>query len=231
MIYLIGSLHNGTIPELANVLREAGYEVFDDWHSPGPDTDTYWQSYEQYRGRSYTEALSGKHAWNVFEYDRRNLLAADVAVLVLPAGKSAHLELGYCAGKGKLTCILLDGEPEKWDVMYRFADKVVNNRDELLEYLRAYENRHDKPTPALCPLEDRADPLHSGERPGLVTGKHYQILDEVRRQEWPGRFAEGTPVSGPVDREDGQQSNLVAWANGEWLHGLTYRGNVDLRGQ
>jgi hypothetical protein len=40
-------------------------------------------------------------------------------VLVMPCGRSAHLELGYAVGAGKKSIILLsDGEPE---LMYRMV--------------------------------------------------------------------------------------------------------------
>ena len=51
---------------------------------------------------------------------------------ILPAGKSGHLELGYFIGSGKRGYILLNGEPERFDVMYKFATKVCNNKEELL---------------------------------------------------------------------------------------------------
>jgi nucleoside 2-deoxyribosyltransferase len=68
--------------------------------------------------------LKGAAAQHVFAFDRENLDASDAAVLVLPAGKSGHLELGYMAGKGKKTYILMDKEPERFDVMYCFATSV-----------------------------------------------------------------------------------------------------------
>lgn len=135
MIYLIGSLRNEYIPRLADQLREDGYDVFDDWHCPGPQADEYWHDYEVFRGRKFTEALAGKHAWNVFNYDKGNLDASSTAVLVCPAGKSAHLELGYCVGRGIRTAILLDKEPERFDIMYRFADTVCNDYGELRSWL------------------------------------------------------------------------------------------------
>jgi hypothetical protein len=133
--YLIGSLRNQRIPALAEEMRAAGISVFDDWHCAGADADTCWQEYEQARGRSYAEALNGAHARNVFEFDKRNIDAASAVVLVLPAGKSAHLELGYARGSGKPCYILLDGEPDRYDVMYRFADAVFGSVGELIDEL------------------------------------------------------------------------------------------------
>lgn len=131
MIYVIGSLRNPRVPEVANELRATGRDIFDDWYAPGPNTDDFWKKYEQARGRSFREALGGLHAENAFRFDHRNLLAADAAVLVLPAGKSAHMELGWLAGKGKLTFILID-DPERWDLMYRLADGTADTVAELV---------------------------------------------------------------------------------------------------
>lgn len=137
VIYLIGSLRNPMIPEIGESLREDDYEVFDDWHSVGPHADDHWRDYELYRGRSYKDALQGHAAVNTFQFDKRHLERADVGVLVQPAGKSAHLELGWLLGKGKRGFVLFpDGEPERWDVMYQFADDICFSIEELKQSLR-----------------------------------------------------------------------------------------------
>lgn len=135
-IYLVGSLRNPEVPLLAQALRAEGHDVFDDWYSAGPEADERWQEYELTRGRSYVEALAGAHARNVFEFDKRHIEQADTVILVMPAGKSAHLELGWAAGQGKTTYVLLDGEPERFDIMYRFVDGVFYDTAELIEALR-----------------------------------------------------------------------------------------------
>lgn len=120
-IYLIGSLRNPEVPKLAAQLREEGHDVFEDWFAAGPEADDWWQRYEQGRKHSYTEALAGYAAQHVYQYDRFHLDRCNVGVLLLPAGKSGHLELGYMIGQGKPGFILLDKEPERFDVMYNFA--------------------------------------------------------------------------------------------------------------
>lgn len=132
LIYLIGSLRSPRVPEIASKLRGAGYEVFDDWYAAGPEADDYWQKYEQERGNSYASALVGFAANHVYEYDKFHLDRSDLGVLVLPAGKSGHLELGYLIGQGKPGFILCDGVPERWDVMYRFAKGVYFDYPALL---------------------------------------------------------------------------------------------------
>ena len=139
-IYLIGSLRNPEVPVLGNELRAEGYEVFDDWFAAGPEADDYWQQYEQNRGHTYTEALAGLAAGHVFEFDREHLFEANVGILMLPAGKSGHLELGILIGQNKRTYILLDGEPERFDVMYRFATGVFTDKSALFSALKEIRN-------------------------------------------------------------------------------------------
>lgn len=136
MIYLIGSLRNPHIPLLAGKLRSFGFDVFDDWYSPGANTDEEWQRYEAQRGRTFKEALAGAHAQEVFAFDKYHLDRAAAAVLVLPAGKSGHLELGYVIGRGKPGYIFLPGEPERYDIMYAFATEVCTTFPALVEALR-----------------------------------------------------------------------------------------------
>ncbi len=123
-IYLIGSLRNPAIPEIARQLRVEGFDVFDDWYAAGPEADDYWQKYEQNRNHSYEQALSGYAAQHVYQFDKRHLDRCDIGILALPAGKSGHLELGYMIGTGKPGLILLDKEPERFDVMYNFATGI-----------------------------------------------------------------------------------------------------------
>lgn len=138
MIYLIGSLRNANIPSIAAHLRGAGHHVFDDWFAAGPEADDKWQEYEIGRGRTFTEALEGEAAQNVFHFDIDHLARCTSAVLVLPAGKSGHMELGYVLGRGKPGFILLAGQPERYDVMYKLASAVCSSVDELLERMHQH---------------------------------------------------------------------------------------------
>ena len=138
-VYLMGSLRNQQVPLIGNAIRDLGFDdVFDDWFGGGPEADDCWQKYEQTRQRSYREALYDRYATHIWEFDKRYLDKADIGVLVLPAGKSGHIELGYLAGQGKLTYVLFDGDladDARWDVMYRFATSVCFSLDDLLTEL------------------------------------------------------------------------------------------------
>lgn len=142
VLYLIGSLRNERIPELAKTIRTSAtdIEVFDDWYAAGPEADDCWKSYEQERGRTYQEALEGHAARNVFNFDRRHLDRATHALLVLPAGKSGHMEIMYATyGVKAKTAILLDPEDVRWDVMYQFVPTILNNDEEILPWLNSPE--------------------------------------------------------------------------------------------
>lgn len=133
-IYLIGSLRNDKIIETAEKLRAAGHEVFDDWYAAGPEADDYWRDYEKAKGHTYKEGLQGYAAKHVYSFDKYHLDKNEMAVLILPAGKSAHLELGYIIGCGKPGYIILDN-PDRWDVMYQFSKGVFYSVEELIEEL------------------------------------------------------------------------------------------------
>lgn len=135
-IYIIGSLRNPEVPKIASALRGLGFDTFDDWYAAGPKADDHWQEYEKSRGRTYAQALDGTAAKNVFRFDKANLDKSDAVVMVLPAGKSAHLELGYVIGTGKPGFIYMPPEDCRWDVMYRFANKVVNSIEELVDAIK-----------------------------------------------------------------------------------------------
>lgn len=134
ILYLVGSLRNPDIPALGNKLRASGHEVFDDWHAAGPTADDEWKRYETEVGHTYRDALGGYAARHVFDFDRHHLDRCTAGVLVLPAGRSGHLELGYLIGQGKPGFVLMD-TPDRWDVMYQFAT-VAFSEEELIGQLQ-----------------------------------------------------------------------------------------------
>mgnify|MGYP001562924768 CR=1 FL=1 len=137
LIYVIGSLRNPQVPVLANWLRTKGYDVFDDWYAVGPEADDRWRDYELARGHTYQEALHGRACRNVYDFDHTHLMIADAVVLLLPAGKSAHLELGWTLGRGRPGYILLEeamsgaSVARRFDIMHSFATDVFDKLDDL----------------------------------------------------------------------------------------------------
>ena len=136
VIYLTGSLRDDKVPAVAGALRREGIEVHDDWHAAGPHADDEWKRYERQKGHNLVQALAGEAAKTVFNFDKRFMHFADAGVLVAPAGRSAHLEIGWMAGQGKPTFVLLSDDPERWDVMYQFCTAVFEDVHQLIEKLR-----------------------------------------------------------------------------------------------
>ena len=137
--YLIGSLRNPQVPLIAQHLREKGIAIFDSWYAAGPTADDSWKEYEQARELSYTQALKEYAAQHVFSFDKQHLDRCDGAILAYPAGKSAHLELGYVLGKGKPGYVLLDDHKDRWDVMLLFSTAVCVSVDEIVAHIKNNE--------------------------------------------------------------------------------------------
>ena len=132
MIYVIGSLSGTRVEEVANQLRAEGHDVFDEWRAAQGD---YWADYAVRRKMPFREALTMDFTETAFQFDLRHLKQASIGVLVMPAGRSAGLELGWMLGQGKRGYILYDGEPERPDLMAKLATGVFFSVEELANEL------------------------------------------------------------------------------------------------
>jgi hypothetical protein len=141
VIYIIGSLRNKDIPVIANKLREANpeWEIFDSWYSPGPHADDYLRDYCRGKGYSYKETLQDWAATHIFAFDHKHIMRATDVVMVMPSGKSAHLELGYALGKRKRGYILFNHAPTRVDVMHQFATDIFFEVEELITELKSHD--------------------------------------------------------------------------------------------
>jgi hypothetical protein len=136
-IYLIGSLRNEEVPVTAAKLRTFGFDVFDQWYSAGPNADDHLRDHFTAMGMSHAQILQTAAAKNIFEFDKKHIQQSDAVVLLMPAGKSGFLELGWAVGQGKPGFILFDKDPERVDVMFQFADAICYSIQELVGKLNA----------------------------------------------------------------------------------------------
>lgn len=138
MIYVASSWRNKAQPMIVYMLRAAGLDVYDfrnpsendngfQWSEIDPD----WQSWSP---EQYVEALGHPVAARGFHNDMSAMRQADIFVLVLPCGRSAHMELGWAVAAGKRTIVLLDRDFEP-ELMYRMVDHVATSALELLDVL------------------------------------------------------------------------------------------------
>lgn len=70
----------------------------------------------------------------IFEDDLDGLKSADKLIMVLPAGKSSHIEAGIAYGLGK-KCYAI-GSYEKTDSLYLIFDKIFADIEELKDYFK-----------------------------------------------------------------------------------------------
>lgn len=136
-IYLASSWRNPAQPSAVAALRKAGHQVYD-FRNPCPGNDGFhWTAidhrWKDWTPRQFIQALSHPVAVAGFESDFNAMEWADTGILLMPCGRSAHLELGWMASAGKATGILLaGGEPE---LMYGIADILMTSMTEVVRWL------------------------------------------------------------------------------------------------
>lgn len=118
-------------------LRTAGIPCYDfkkddgagfNWSEVGVNSTI--ETHEGYfDGISHPRAVAG------FAADFGAMQRADTFVLVLPCGRSAHLELGWAVGQGKRTAILLEDEVRPPELMYKMVDYLAPSLMDLLGWL------------------------------------------------------------------------------------------------
>lgn len=134
-IYVASSWRNARQPAVVEALRAEGHLVYD-FRNPSPDDfgfqwsaiDPEWKGWEP---EAFKEALNHPIAESGFILDMNALIECDACVLVMPCGRSAHLEAGYAAGGGKRVFILQE-EPGEPELMYKIADEICTSLDDLV---------------------------------------------------------------------------------------------------
>ncbi len=140
-IYVASSWRNQRQQNIVKVLRDAGHEVYDFKNPREGDTGFQWSeidpAWQSWTKRQYAVMLHDPIANKGFANDFKAMQWADLFVGVQPFGRSASMEMGWAAGQGKKTILLLEnGEPE---LMVKMFDYMCCEIAELLALL-GYEN-------------------------------------------------------------------------------------------
>jgi hypothetical protein len=144
-VYVASSWRNLLYDGVIATLRAANLDLYD-FKNPPNSTGFSWQQvggqplYMHNTGQgaetaeNYLRMIGHPRAVEGYHSDIDALLESDTVVLVLPCGRSAHLELGIAVGAGKRTAILLTEtlEPE---LMYKAVDFMTTSVGELLVWL------------------------------------------------------------------------------------------------
>lgn len=137
-IYVASSWKNEEQPGIVKLLRAAGQEVYDFRHPQEGDDGFSWSEidpdWKNWEPEQYLAALEHPAALRGFGLDWQAMEWADTGVLVLPCGKSAHLEAGYFVGaKKQLYILMLNADTP--ELMYKMATKVCLSEDEIVKAL------------------------------------------------------------------------------------------------
>lgn len=117
--------------DLARKIREKGYRVYcflETAHNSEAvknNPEEEMKKFEQLNWRKDSRIRE------VFEEDMAGEKASKIFVMLMPAGKSCHIEAGAAYGLGK-KCILI-GEQKEAESLYLIFDEVYNSVESFLE--------------------------------------------------------------------------------------------------
>ncbi|MCR9260741.1 MAG: hypothetical protein NXH95_13520 [Pseudomonadaceae bacterium] len=139
-IYLASSWRNERQPEVVEMLKFNGFEVYD-FKNPAPGNNGFhWSAinpdWKNWNAGQFIAALWHPYAKKGFFFDKQALDWCDTCIMLMPCGVSASLELGYCAGAGKRTAVYIP-ELREPELMFMLADFITDDAVELLEWCHA----------------------------------------------------------------------------------------------
>lgn len=135
-IYLATSWKNKYFSDLFLLLLTfPEFEVYN-FRNPEKDNNGFsWNQidpkWEHWDINDYKKALEHNEAMNGFKLDFDALNWCDTCVLLLPSGRSAHIEAGYIKGQNKDLFIHIP-EYDMPDLMYKMANGISSTTFELL---------------------------------------------------------------------------------------------------
>lgn len=121
-IYVASSWRNGYQQGIVEYLRANNNDVYDFRNPTEGDHGFHWseidKNWEKWSVEEYQQALKHKVAVNGYSKDFNAMQWADICVLVLPCGRSAHTEAGWFAGQNKAVYVIMPQELEP-ELMYK----------------------------------------------------------------------------------------------------------------
>ena len=134
-IYVASSWRNKYYPEVVKQLKSHGHDVYDFRNPPDGKGGFFWKdidpNWEDWSTKDYIGQLNHPWAEYGFKRDIDAMKDADVCVLVLPCGRSAHSEAGWMAGAGKRVIAYIP-EKQEPELMYKMFDYVADNLEHVI---------------------------------------------------------------------------------------------------
>jgi hypothetical protein len=145
-VYVAASWRTASQPLIVNVLRMAGHSVYD-FRADGfswTQIDNEWKEGGYWTPEQIVQVLETETARRGFLKDFDALVACDVCLLLQPSGRSAHLELGYALGLGKIGIVFLEDGQEP-DLMYSLAAHRCTSLSQVLDVLALVRGTYAAP--------------------------------------------------------------------------------------
>lgn len=139
-IYVASSWRNIYQPAVVRGLRERGFDCYDFRHPVPGDNGFHWsevdRDWKDWTLQRYVQQLQHPVAEDGFRKDFDAMKWAEACVLVLPCGRSAHLEAGWFVGQGR-PCVVFNPrevtvEPE---LMNKMCTGIVDDLDDCADLL------------------------------------------------------------------------------------------------
>lgn len=129
-IYVASSWRNEHQPGIVADLRRHGHQVYDFRNPAQGNTGFAWTKIDPdwlgWNPATFADLLQNHPiAQEGFSFDKRALDWCDTCVMVLPCGRSAHLEAGYAAGQGKHVIWWLHPDKFEPELMYLLGHDFV----------------------------------------------------------------------------------------------------------
>lgn len=183
-LYVASSWRNPIYPRVIEFLRTLpDLEIYDFRNPPGR-TGFSWASIDrnwvEWTIPQYIAALEHPLAKAGFKSDMDALEEAHMCIMVLPCGRSAHLEMGWAIGAQKKSCIYMPHKQEA-ELMYKMSDAIVASLPELESFIRtelAVRQREED----ICKLPS-----------SVAYGAHYIVCTENGKSKFLKR-AESTEI-------------------------------------
>ncbi len=154
-IYIASSWKNKYQQQLVEDLRKRGHKVYDFKHPYGRNDVPVWETVSVtqnlrsayvekcLKGKDFKRMLLDRQSIKRFEEHFAAMQDADTCILLLPAGRSSHIEAGHMNGMGKRVFVMDTSKEVTPELMYLALDDYFFDFEELYQAV-------DKPIPGVC---------------------------------------------------------------------------------
>lgn len=146
-VYVASSWRNKHQQKVVAALRTSGHDVYDFRNPSSGDPGFAWSEIDprwlDWTPEQFTAALNHPAAKRGYDNDWDAMIGADCCVMVLPCGKSAHLELGFCAAAVRWTLILMLDKDEP-ELMYKLSDHISGSMEDMISQMDQWQEHIDK---------------------------------------------------------------------------------------